>query len=196
MAVEGEKPPEHIPPDELWRGLVDGWPRPTLQIAHRIPGAEHIGLSVRALRSSEYVVLPQGWPDLPAALIASALRLDTGAPAFNDANQVLVLPEGELLALAVAVREVLHRISPTAALSNVAAWEECLARGCETPANFYDAWSLGGCVDVSWGMGRKAVHVTYHPERWFGVPQRELIDCHWIAYFAAMRMRRKLDSKT
>ena len=166
-----------------------------LPLTYRIAGAEHIGLSVRALRSSEYVeIVRHEWPELPAALIVTALQLDTGEPAFTDPAQVLALPERELLGLAVAVREGLHRISPTAAISNVAAWEARLAEGCETPSNFYDAWALGGCVDVSWGMGRKAVHVTYSPERWFGVPQRELIDCHWIAFFSAMRMRRKLDS--
>lgn len=195
MSAEGEKPPEHIPPDELWRGLLE-WPRPTLRLTHRIAGAEHIPLVVRAMRSSECTALPHGWPELPAALIVSALRLDTGEPAFTEPAQVLALSEGELLGLALAVRSALQRISPTAALSNVVTWEEYLATGCETTANFYDAWALGGCADVSWGMGRKAVHVTYHPEWWFGVPQRELIDCHWIAYFAAMRMRRKLDSKT
>lgn len=142
------------------------------------------------------MALPQGWPDLPAALVVAALRLETGEAAFTDPAQALNLPEAELLSLALAVRDGLHRISPTAATSDVVAWEEYLAKGCETPENFYDAWALGGCVNVSWGMGRKAVHMTYDPERWFGVPQRDLIDCHWIAYFAAMRMHRKIESRT
>lgn len=195
MSDRGDEPPKDVSPAELWRGLLD-WPRPILPIPHRIRGAEQHGLSVRALRATEYAAVIQGDADTLAARLVAAALLCDGAPAFQRPDQVLLLPERELLDLAVATREALRRIGPTLITSSVIAWEVALVAGCEATENFYDAWSLGGCVDVSWGMGRKAVHVTYHPERWFGVPQRELIDCHWIAYFAAMRMRRKLDSRS
>lgn len=189
---DGDKPPEHIPPARLWRQLIM-LPRPTLPLAYRIRGAEHVPLSVQALRSSEYAAAIEGdVATMPSRLVAAALLVD-GRPAFASPDEVLHLHERELVELAVHVRDALRIVGPTLYTSDTDAWERVLVEGCSAAANAYEAWSLGGCVNVSWGMGRKAVHVTQDPERWFGVPQRELLDCHWMAYFAACAMRRKMD---
>jgi hypothetical protein len=163
-------------------------PRPVLPIAHRIRGAEHIPLAVRALRSGELGEAHDATGlRLPAQLVTAALVLDGGGPAFDAPEQVMRLPELDLLELGVAVGEALRTISPNALTSDTGSWEEVLAKGCVAPTNAYDAIALGGCLEVSWGMGRKAVHVVHRPDLWFGVPQRELLDCHWLAYYAAVR---------
>lgn len=192
--MSGDKPPEHIPPAQLWRMLIP-LPRPTLPIAYRIRGAERVPLTVRALRSSEYAEAIEGDAStVPARLIAAALLTD-GRPAFGSPDEVLYLDERELVDLAVHVRAALRIIGPTLITSDTASWARALEEGCAAGSNMYDALALGGCMNVSWGMGRKAVHVTQDPERWFGVPQRELLDCHWMAYFAACALRRKIDSQ-
>lgn len=122
--------------------------------------------------------------------IAAALCDDIGTPSFSSGAQVAnLLTPGDAVALGDAVFAAQQRLFPAYIWSDAAAWSRALREGCVDIGNQCDATALGGCTGVSFGFGKNLIHVTEEPERWFGVPQNQLLDCHWFAYRAAMAFR-------
>ena len=116
-------------------------------------------------------------------LISKALVLDEPSypSAFASPDEVGSLDDHEIRELAGAVDWALSRIGPTYARSDTAAWKDVLRRGARN--NLAEAYSLGGCVDIS--MGPTSRYTIARPDRYFGVPLVELTDGHWMAYRAA-----------
>lgn len=126
-------------------------------------------------------------------LLCLALRQGDGSAVFASEAEVGALDELDATSLVNAVEEALSICGPTRLTAERNAWHVALCEGAKHSANWQDAYALGGCYDVSFGFGKGAIHVTDHPEWWFGVPQREMIDGHWMAYRAAVAVRVEAD---
>lgn len=128
-------------------------------------------------------------------LLCLALRERDGSQVFGSDIEAGALDELDAVALVNAVEEALAICGPTRLTSLRNDWHVALCEGARHPANWQDAYALGGCYDISFGFGKGAFHVTDHPEWWFGVPQREMIDGHWMAYRAAVAVRVEADKQ-
>lgn len=174
-------PPHDIPPGRLFRLLAER--RPSLPLAFRIRGASDVRLRAGAVPSrvllacwDELTGVPEDMRDaqLTADLIAASLTVD-GSPAFVDGAAVArVLDEREVRRLGAHVFNALARCSPTYATSDTVAWLAALQRGAEQ--NPSDAASMHACVDQG-GIPR--------PDRYWGIPARDLLDGHWLCWRAA-----------
>lgn len=157
-----------------------------------------MALFVRALSSPE-----MAWVKDSAAmgsswskrLLAMALRQADGTPVFGSEHDAGALDEHDAGALVNAVENALSICGPTRLTVSRNEWHTVLCEGAKHPANWQDAYALGGCYDVSFGFGKGAIHITDHPEWWFGIPQREMIDGHWMAYRAAVAVRVEADKQ-
>jgi hypothetical protein len=174
-------------------------PRPRWSFEVELSGLGRVELFVPALSSRRWVEIHRRLgrdlaakdPRAEAEYVASLVVDREGLPALS-ADAILGLYEHETARLAEAACEALAVVSPTYAACDVRAWSDYLHQGALDPANISDALSLGGCFNVSWGYGRGAVHVFDHPETWFGIPRRELLDCHQMIYGAARRARAEI----
>lgn len=186
-----------ISPWRLWRLLLM-LPRPVVPLAYRVRDAEDVQLFARALSApetawvAEAASIGSGWT---SRLLSLSLRQEDGSPMFARESEVGCLDENDLGGLVNAVQEALAIMSPTRLTADRNAWHVVLCEGAKHPANWQDAYALGGCVDVSFGFGKGAIHITDHPEWWYGVPQREMIDGHWMAFRAAVAVRIETDRK-
>lgn len=147
-------------------------PRPSIEIVSPWPAYP---LRVQALSSSELEDLTD------RALVRFAVIGADGSPAFDDRLLDRLFPR-ELEALSWAVRGALERF-PCLGLSDLSRWRRILREGAQDPRNQVAAHALGSSFELT-GSG-EAVRMIDRPDRFFGVPTRELIDCHWLAYWAA-----------
>lgn len=92
------------------------------------------------------------------------------------------LPEPEFAALRRAVSGALDTISPMYGRADVNAWRATLVEGLKHPSNHVIRRALGGAYDIAGGARARIIE---RPERFFGMPQREMTDGHWILYRAA-----------
>jgi hypothetical protein len=150
-------------------------------------------LFVRAVGSREWIALHRAIgeksgrdrTDAEFALLASVVVDGNSCPAFAPSSVLRSLYEHEVDGLAEAVSDALAIISPTYAVCDVEKWISYLKEGAKRPENWCDMLSLSGCCSISFGFGKGMVHARHDPETFFGVPRRDLLDCHWIAYHAA-----------
>lgn len=193
------KPPDPkiCPPSELFAAFLD--PRPRRALPVEISGVGRFELFVPVLSSRRWVEIHRRLaaayerkdPRADAEYLAGLLVDSDGEPALS-ADSILDLYEHEIAALSGDAARALATISPTQANADGRLWIAVLVEGAKAPENLQDALSLGGCCDVSWGYGAGAVHVRDEPEVFYGLPRRELLDCHWFAYHAARRLRNEL----
>lgn len=192
--------PKEISPSDLWRAFLV--PRPRREFTIELSGVGRVRLFVRAIGSAEWVRLHLALVRAleandgrgEAAYLSALVEDDDGSPALSPSD-VLSLYEAEQSRLFVETSKSLRTISPTYAAADIKAWLDRLKEGAHTLENLCDAISFGGCVDVSFGMGKGAVHVREDPETFLGIPRRELLDCHWLAYHAARRVVAEINSK-
>lgn len=167
-----------------------------MPIACRLAGAEDLALFARALSApetawvSEAASIGSGWSK---RLLSLSLRLEDGSAALSvdDAGEI---EEFEAARLISDVQAALEVCGPVRGAIDRNAWHVALCAGAKHSANWTAAYALGGCNDLSFSGG-KYVHVTDHPEWWYGVPQREMLDCHWMAYRAAVAVRIEADKQ-
>ena len=76
-----------------------------------------------------------------------------------------------------AVEDALAVCSPRYASHDVAQWRTKLSEGAEL--NGAISFPLGGCYEVH---GERLVD---RPDRYFGIPVANLLDCHWMIYRAS-----------
>jgi hypothetical protein len=186
-----------IEPARVFRALLSRVP--TWPISWKVQGIDG-SFAVRAIGSFDWVSLhkaiiraPFG-PERTQAENAFLARVVVDAdcqPVFASADDFGELYEYELDGLAEDVSNALA-VGPTYAGSDFTKWMKYLSIGATEPENWTDMLSLGNCQDVSFGMGRGSVHVRDEPEAFFGIPRRDLMDCHWFAYRAAVRARTEL----
>lgn len=191
--------PKEISPSDLWRAFLA--PRPRREFHVELSGVGRVRLFARAIGSAE-------WMSRHSAL-ARALETDAGRAEANflaglvldeggralDADDVLALYEHEQASVFAGTIRALRIISPTYAAADIKAWLDRLKEGARSLENLCDALSFGGCCNVSWGFGRGAVHVRDEPEAFLGIPRRDLLDCHWLAYHAARAVANEINRK-
>ena len=186
------EPPRHIAPAKLFRLLLRR-PRPSIEIAHRFAGAEHVRLYVRALRSCDIGDAYDAAEHMPAEvqgsrtmleLVARALVTETSAPVFSCGLELAdLLDEREAHSLSLDVYHALGCIGPTYARSDAASWHRALVTGARDAVNLHDAYVLGRCVDTALGAGLK--QITHRPDRYFGCAMADMTDGQWMAFRAA-----------
>ena len=157
-----------------------------------------MALFVRALSSPEMAWVSEGATNSDSwsrRLLSLTLRQGDGTALFNQESEVGSIDEIDAVPLVNEVESALSICGPTRLTSSRNDWHVALCEGAKHPANWQDAYALGGCYDVSFGFGKGAIHVTDHPEWWFGIPQREMIDGHWMAYRAAVAVRCEADKQ-
>lgn len=182
--------PDKTEPAKVFYALLSR--APVWSIDPRIEGIDE-PLFVRAIGSRQWIELhrPIGEKrgrertDAEFALLASVVVDGNCRPAFDPPALLRSLYEHEVDRLAEAVSDALTTVSPTYAVCDVEKWIGYLKEGAKQPENWCDMLSLAGCCSISFGFGKGMVHARHDPETFFGVPRRDLLDCHWIAYHAA-----------
>ena len=150
-------------------------------------------LFVRAVGSREWIELHRAIgekrgrerTDAEFALLASVVVDADCRRVFDPPSLLRNLYEHEVDSLAENVSDALSIVSPTYAVCDVEKWIGYLKEGAKRPENWADMLSLSGCCSISFGFGKGMIHARHDPETFFGMPRRELLDCHWIAYHAA-----------
>jgi hypothetical protein len=190
--------PTEIEPAKVFRELlsrVPVWP-----IDWTIDGVNE-PFFVRAIGSYEWVSLHRAigksfGAERSNAEHALLMRIVVDAdsrPAFASSALLEDLYDYEVDRLVESTYGGLSVVSPTYAACDVGEWLEYLKEGSLAPENWADMLSLSGCHSISFGFGKGAVHVRHEPEAFFGFPRKELLDCHWFAYRAALRAHSDLN---
>lgn len=180
-------PPEDVAPERLFRLLLPL--RPALPIAYRIRCAPDIPLLVRALSPAEEGEALDVAADGPAELRALRQELEVLArclhtpsgPAFDGPEMLGRLPESEVAQLAREAFAVLNRIAPVYGRVSLDPWKLALERGARHPSNFSTTLAMAEC----WDLVPLTKARLPRPDRYWGVPVRDLLDGHWMAFRAA-----------
>jgi hypothetical protein len=185
--------PPHEPPERLFRALLAL--RPERSIPWRLVGAEHIPIRVRALRAVEQSLASDAGfavehderraGVIELELLARSVWTPDG-PAFGSAEEVALLDEAQLSALADEALPVLAAIAPTFARCDMEAWKDTLVTGAMHPTNLHEAVVLASCVD------HNSERILARPDRYWGVPFCDLLDGHWMVYRAARTAAERL----
>lgn len=109
-----------------------------------------------------------------------------GKPAFSTVEAVKRLSPTEFRKLRAEVLSTLEQISPMIHVSDPAKWNKILEAGARHSSNFIITQSLGSCFDVIALPTR--IITKDRPEDYFGIPRKDLLDCHWMAYWCAKRV--------
>lgn len=187
-----------IEPAKVFRELLSRvpiWP-----IDWKIDGVDE-SFFVRAIDSHEWVTLHRKIgrsfgaerTDAEHALLIRIVVDADSRPAFDSPSLLESLYDHEVDRLVESAYAGLSVVSPTYAACDVGAWLEWLKEGSLAPENWNEMLSLSGCHSISFGMGKGAIHVRHEPEAFFGFPRREMLDCHWFAYRAALRAHSDLN---
>lgn len=172
--------PPNIPDDKLFRMMLVT-PRPKKLLKCNIM---NIPLYAQAISSNEIVDINSKNIEFTADYISSSLRLQDGSKAFSNGSSIInLLTVSEFNSLSAEVYDVLAEISPLFHLCDYDAWRKKLSAGANHNSNYMIRLSLGSCVSFTLASDRTINHD--HPERYFNIPRNELLDCHWMAYFAA-----------
>jgi hypothetical protein len=140
-------------------------------------------LHIRALTGLEtQAVIDAAESNLWRGLVAASLMTDDG-PAFSSPDLVGCMASHLFDAMSAEVRLALDTVSPTYVLSDLAEWERALIAGARHPSNRWTVREMANCVAVSLGPSQAFCHER--PDRYFGLPVRELTDGHLMAYRAA-----------
>lgn len=181
------EPPGDVAPERLFRLLLPL--RPMQPLAYRIRCAPAVPLLVRALSGAEEAEALDLAADGPEEMRASRAELEILArvlwtpsgPAFDDVSMLGRLPESEVATLAREAFAALNRIAPRYGRADLGAWKLALEKGARHPSNFSMVLAMAECWDpVPLTKARLP-----HPERYWGVPVRELLDGHWMIFRAA-----------
>lgn len=104
---------------------------------------------------------------------------------------------GEFNRLRYEANKVLEEISPFLYRGDYKSWMEKLSIGASHPSNFLVAKSLGSSFTFT---VLPTLLITHdHPELYFDIPRKELLDCHWMVYYAASKIYKEnllKDNKT
>lgn len=177
------------PAERLFRSLLR--PLPSKPIRFRFAGVEHPPLVVAAIPAAQVNEAAdvaslysetQRASVQTAGVIARALRAG-GVRVFCSHEDVLALPESELLALSVDVLAALGEICPLYQSLGTDAWTSLHARLCEGarhPSNFTASTALGRCFESAGMSGR----LVERPDWYWGVPLCDMLDGHWMVYRA------------
>lgn len=188
MAGEGVPPPRDVAPEVLWRSLLPV--QPEIALRYRLPAAPAVPLRVRAVPALTIALAIDGAAGsdddssmVLRTIIAASLHTPQGL-AFASEAEVSLLYTGEMAELATAVVDALDRICPRSGRSDRLSWEKRLLVGAKHPSNSMLVTALAECSDLV--VAAKGPVWLPRPERYWGVPVRQLLDGHWLAFEAAM----------
>jgi hypothetical protein len=192
MADRLGKPPAE-PAARLFRSLLAF--RPTRPIGYRLRALPDVPLVVRALRNSESMeAIDTGMAHpieelrhgrVEIELLARCLLVPSG-PAFASVEDVEDLDGPEIDALIAEALPALEAVAPTYARSDIDAWRKVLEEGAAHGANLHDALVLANCVDHGFDAN------AYRPERYWGCAPVDLLDGHWLAFYAATTVKDRI----
>lgn len=180
-------PPEDVAPERLFRLLLPL--RPIAAIDYRIRCAPDVPLLVRALNTAEEAEALDRAADGPEELRSSRAELEVLArclwtpsgPAFDGTDLLGRLDEAEVSTLAREAATVLNRIAPVYGRADLDKWKLTLERGARHVSNISTILAMGEC----WAPVPLTKARMPHPDRYWGVPVRGLLDGHWMAFRAA-----------
>lgn len=158
--------PPKDPPGVVFRRCLEV-PRPSVPIASPFPRIE---LRCQALASFEL-------GEIDEVLVAAVVDR-SGARVLSTALLQRIMPR-EHDRLQAEVERALVSSFPCIGLNNLETWRALLAEGARDPRNRLLVRTLGTSVDKHMGG------TTERPDRFFGLPLHQLIDCHWLAFWAA-----------
>jgi len=185
------QPPSYAP-ERLFR-LLNRAPRPRLPVSLPFPGIERTGCQffVYGLTSTE---IEEAFDEseaeheairqsvLQARLIALSLY-DGNTPAFESIDELLDLHSVMFDKLVVSLAPHLQNVSPTFGRIDSESWVAKLAQGAEHISNIQQAIALSQCKNGWTGAAE--------PDRYYGVPQQQLTDGHWLCVMAAQKLAEK-----
>ena len=174
-------PPLGVPAPKLFRQLLQS--RPVRQLPFRFVGVDHDPLQVRGLSLLEAQEARDEADDETAAIVAHCVLDAHGARVFRSADEVLDLPEGESVALKSAALGVLDAFCPLPGRSDLVAWRETVAKGARDPSNVTIVGLLGAAYEIAGGISKP--RFIDRPERYFGVPLRDLSYAQLLAFRVA-----------
>lgn len=195
------EPPPDIPPDRLFRLLLTV-PHPTSRLTFRFSDAPDVALYVRAIHPREASLaidsagaLHKRIADsaIAAELIAKTILTESGERLFASVSDLDELPDVEFTALSKAVVKELDRVCPMLGRIDQAKWHAALCRGARHITNASDRMALSQCYDVvEYGRFQRIVE---RPDRFYGVPMREMLYGHWLCYHAARALFEECQQK-
>ena len=174
-------PPKNIKPEVLFRRL-SAYPGSVQDIAYKVTGAEGVSLSVRAMASHEIYSLIDDADDKPAGIVCATLLAD-GERAFSSPEEIFRLHKEEVASLYQEVAEALISISPLYSSIDHVKWMAVLKKGAIHPTNISTALAMSECVDTLVGGGG-TIRLN-RPDRYYGIPVREMTDGQRLAFNAA-----------
>lgn len=173
-----------MPSEVLFRQLL-ATPRPKQALRFHLSAAPEVELIVQAVSSHELADGPS--KNILAHMLSKCVVLKSGRPAFSSADRLVnLLSMSEFKQLSQEAFEVLSRISPMVSYVDCKEWSAKLEEGARHSTNFMLTHSLGMCFDLI-VMPDRVITQDY-PERFFAVPRNQLLDCHWLAYWAARKV--------
>lgn len=178
-------PPKSLAPERLFRLLLSA--RPSLPIPFRFAGLEQHTLTVGALPAQSFADSEDATSHLSGerrtswfwAHVISKCVLVDGQCVFDDAADVLGLPETELTALRRDVESTLSIVGPTYTYSRWPTWHAALVKGADHRSN------AGAHLALSAAYEAGGYRLISRPDRYFGMPLRHLLDGHWMVYLAS-----------
>jgi hypothetical protein len=175
--------PPAIPDDKLFRLLLTT-PRPKQPLKFRIGESR---LYLQAISSAEIADIESKNTEYEADIISKCLLLSSGKKAFSSGLSIMnLLRASEFKQLNDEVFEILGRINPMIITCDYKAWMAKLESGAKHPSNYITCRALGGSVSFTLAPNKTIIHD--HPEQYFNIPKKELLDGHWMAYLAARRI--------
>lgn len=166
--------------DKLFRSLL-ATPRPKRLLNFKL---ENIRLYVQGLAFSEIADIDSSGNEYIADIASACLVLENGKRAFSSGNSMAtILSWSEFRKLTDETYRTLIEISPMLHSCDYAAWKAKLESGAAHPSNFIITNALGNCLSFTVLPTKVITHD--HPEHYFNIPKKELLDCHWMAYWAA-----------
>lgn len=173
--------------DVLFRTLL-ATPRPKQALQFRLSGLPNVDLFVQAVGSHE---IAYSGSNLIAYVLSKCLVLRNGRPAFSSPGKINeLLSISEFRRLSQEALDVLAQISPMFSFVDYKEWNAKLDEGARHSSNFLLTHSLGMCFTLA--VLPDKIVTQDHPELYFAIPRNQLLDCHWMAYWAARKVYKEL----
>ena len=176
------KAPKNIAPEILFRQLLET-PRPKRKLNIQL---FDLDLFVYAMSSHElHECHLLDVENINAAIISKCVYLKNDR-AFKSFETVKRLSKPEYESLKNQVFDTLVEISPIFNLIDIPDWLKYLEKGATHPSNYVITQCLGSSCDLVSLPDR--VLFKDKPEEWFGIPKKDLLDCHLLAYQVARKI--------
>lgn len=173
-------PPKSIDAAALFRKLLE--PRPSIEIAFRFSSAPDVQLECRAVNGSVWAEASR--TNSSALIVAESVYTTTGERVFARESEVGCLTQAEFNGLLGDTLAALDTVGPSLRRIDVRAWETTMAEGAR--ACPFESETLAMCVDIAIGFSGHAM--VPRPDRYWGLPFSQLLDGHWLAFWASRKL--------